>query len=311
VSDCAPGLYVGRFAPSPTGPLHFGSLLAACASYLQAKAVGGHWLLRIEDIDPPREQPGAAELIIDTLAAFGFEWNGPIQYQSARVSRHLELIDRLQHDGYAYTCSCSRSDLARAPRGPLGAIYPGTCRKGSRGHRVAIRAFTDQQPIAFQDGLQGQQSQCLELATGDFIIRRRDGLIAYHLAVVADDHDQGVNEVVRGIDLMDSTPRQILLQRRLGFATPRYLHIPVMVDEAGQKLSKQTGAPALSCKSCGPTLVAALKALAQSPPDELGDANLADIWAWALQHWNVSRLAGKTSLARDDYPLAATRNGLS
>jgi glutamyl-Q tRNA(Asp) synthetase len=176
---------------------------------------------------------------------------------------------------------------------------------------VAIRVLTDSQPIAFLDGLQGQQSQCLELATGDFVIRRRDGLIAYHLAVVADDHDQGVTEVVRGIDLMDSTPRQILLQRRLGFATPGYLHIPVIVDAAGQKLSKQTGASALRSSRCGPTLVAALKALAQSPPDDLADADLADIWAWALRHWNVSQLAGKTSIAVNDYPLAATRNGLS
>jgi glutamyl-Q tRNA(Asp) synthetase len=311
VSDSAPVRYVGRFAPSPTGPLHFGSLLAACASYLQARQAGGQWLLRIEDIDQPREQPGAARLIIDTLAAFGFEWDGPVHYQSARLTRHRELIDRLQRNGYAYQCSCSRSDLARARRGPLGAIYPGTCRNGSKGHRVAIRVLTDRQPITFQDGLQGQQSQCLELETGDFVIRRRDGLIAYHLAVVADDHDQGVTEVVRGIDLMDSTPRQILLQRRLGFATPRYLHIPVIVDQEGQKLSKQTGAPALRCSRCGLTLVAALKALGQSPPDDLPEANLADIWAWGLRHWNVSPLAGKTSIAVNDYPLAATGNGLS
>jgi glutamyl-Q tRNA(Asp) synthetase len=285
--------------------------LAACASYLEAKVADGQWLLRIEDIDPPREQPGAARLIIDTLAAFGFEWDGPVHYQSARLRRHRELIDRLQQDGYAYPCSCSRSDLARARRGPLGAIYPGTCRNGSRGHRAAIRVLTDRQPITFQDGLQGQQSQCLELETGDFVIRRRDGLIAYHLAVVADDHDQGVTEVIRGIDLMDSTARQILLQRRLGFVTPRYLHIPVIVDEAGQKLSKQTGAPALTYSRCGATLVAALKALAQSPPDDLADANLADIWVWALRHWNVSLLAGKTSIAVNDYALAAARNGLS
>lgn len=311
MSDSAPGRYVGRFAPSPTGPLHFGSLLAACASYLQARVAGGQWLLRIEDIDPPREQPGAARMIIDTLASFGFAWDGPVYFQSACRKRHRELIEQLQQDGYAYPCSCSRSDLARARRGSLGAIYPGTCRNGSRGGRMAIRALTDLQPISFQDGLQGQQSQCLELATGDFVIRRRDGLIAYHLAVVADDYDQGVTEVVRGIDLMDSTPRQILLQRRLGFATPGYLHIPVIVDEAGQKLSKQTGASALRCSRCGPTLVAALKALSQSPPDDLADADLADIWAWALRHWNVSQLAGKTSIAVNDYPLAATRNGLS
>jgi glutamyl-Q tRNA(Asp) synthetase len=250
-------------------------------------------------------------MIVDTLAAFGFEWDGAVQYQSARRTRHRELVDRLQQDGHAYHCSCSRSDLAYARRGRLGAIYPGTCRKRSRGHRGAIRVLTDRRPITFQDGLQGQQSQCLELETGDFVIRRRDGLIAYHLAVVADDHDQSITEVVRGIDLMDSTPRQILLQRRLGFKTPQYLHIPVIVDVTGQKLSKQTGAPALGYTRCGPTLVAALKALAQSPPDDLADSNLADIWVWALRHWNVSLLMGVTSIAADDYPLAATRNGLS
>ena len=194
VSERKPGHYVGRFAPSPTGPLHFGSLLAACASYLQARASGGRWLLRIEDIDPPREQPGAAQSIVETLAAFGFEWDGPVHFQSARRTRHRELIEQLQRQGYAYPCSCSRSNLALAPRGPLGTVYPGTCRKGSSGRRVAIRLLTDAQPVSFSDSLQGPQSQCLESETGDFIIRRRDGLIAYHLAVVADDHDQGVTE---------------------------------------------------------------------------------------------------------------------
>jgi len=311
VAESAPGLYRGRFAPSPTGPLHFGSLLAACASYLQARASGGQWLLRIENIDAPREQPGADELIIAALAAFGFEWDGPVLYQSARKSRHLELINRLLNDRQAYPCSCSRTDLARARRGPLGAIYPGTCRNGCTGKRVAIRLLTDLQPVSFQDRLQGRQSQCLELETGDFVIKRRDGLIAYHLAVVADDHDQEISEIVRGIDLMDSTPRQILLQQRLGFATPRYLHIPVAVDAQGQKLSKQTRAPALDLTRQGPTLVAAFKALAQSPPEELAHASLGDIWEWAIRHWSIRMLAGQTSVAVNDYPLAAARNGLS
>lgn len=311
MSERKPGHYIGRFAPSPTGPLHFGSLLAACASYLQARASGGRWLLRIEDIDPPREQPGAAQSIVETLAAFGFEWDGPVHFQSARRTRHRELIEQLQRQGYAYPCSCSRSNLALAPRGPLGTVYPGTCRKGSSGRRVAIRLLTDAQPVSFSDSLQGPQSQCLESETGDFIIRRRDGLIAYHLAVVADDHDQGVTEIVRGIDLLDSTPRQILLQRRLGFATPNYLHIPVLVDEAGRKLSKQTGAPALGHRRAGPILIAALNALGQSPPAELAGSALDHIWSWAQQHWNIRRLAGRKSIAASDYPLADARNGLS
>jgi glutamyl-Q tRNA(Asp) synthetase len=179
------------------------------------------------------------------------------------------------------------------------------------GRRVSIRVLTDTQPVTFTDGLQGVQSQCLELDSGDFVIGRRDGLIAYHLAVVADDHDQGITQVVRGTDLLDSTPRQIHLQRLLGFPTPHYLHIPVIENDSGQKLSKQTGAAGLQIHRAAPTLLAALSALGQSPPEELVRADLPDIWSWALLHWDISQLSGQSRISLSDYPLATAQNGLS
>jgi glutamyl-Q tRNA(Asp) synthetase len=291
--------------------MHFGSLLAACASYLQARTMGGRWLLRIEDIDPPREQPGAAQQIIATLEAFGFQWDEPVVYQSASAARHRKLIEQLVSGKHAYRCTCTRLELATARRGPLGTVYPGTCRSGCSNRRAAIRVLTDNRAVTFIDGLQGAQIQHLESDSGDFVIRRRDGLIAYHLAVVADDYDQGISEIVRGIDLMDSTPRQIFLQQILRFRTPRYLHIPVIVNDAGQKLSKQTGAPGLLPALAAPTLVAALAALAQRPPPGLEKALLSEIWGWAMQHWDIRRLIGQTTIQLRDYPLAAAQNGLS
>ena len=237
--------YVGRFAPSPTGPLHFGSLLAAIASYLQAKSEGGRWLVRIEDIDPPREVRGADAEILRALERYGFVWDGPVLYQSRQTEWHRELVERLFAEGHAYACGCSRRELAGAPRGPLGPIYPGTCRSGCRARRTSIRVRTGSYPVAFHDRLQGIQAQRLESESGDFVIRRRDGLIAYQLAVAADDAAQAVTEVVRGIDLMDSTPRQIHLQRLLGLSTPAYAHIPVAVNARGKKLAKSTGASAI------------------------------------------------------------------
>jgi glutamyl-Q tRNA(Asp) synthetase len=287
-----PASYVGRFAPSPTGPLHFGSLLAAVASYAQAKSIAGKWLLRIEDIDPPREQPGADKLILDVLEAFGFEWDGPVTYQSSFTPRHEEQVQTLVNAGLAYPCSCSRRDLADVPRGPLGVIYPGTCRTGCQSDDVAIRILTSDAPIEFHDALQGRHCQQLASESGDFIIKRRDGLIAYHLAVVVDDHDQGVTEVVRGIDLLDSTPRQIWLQRLLGFPTPDYLHIPVAINNDSQKLSKLTGAPGIECSEPGSTLFDAVQALGQAPPGELRHETPVKIWKWLLANWRPGVLTG-------------------
>ena len=306
-----PAPYVGRFAPSPTGPLHFGSLLAAVASYLQARTNQGKWLLRVEDIDPPREQPGADKRIIGALEAYGFEWDGPVSYQSQFVDRHDALVRRLLDDDQAYPCSCSRRDLAGARRGPLGAIYPGTCRNGSSGTEVAIRVGTDDEPIRFVDALQGEQTERLESESGDFIIKRRDGLIAYQLAVVADDHDQGITQVVRGIDLLDSTARHIHLQRLLGFTTPDYLHIPVAENSDGQKLSKLTGAAEINQNEVRPVLVCALDALGQGPASDLVASCLASIWQWAAENWRPGTMANQKGIPADQYTMAEAKNPLS
>ncbi len=289
--------YVGRFAPSPTGPLHFGSLLAAVASYLEARRNNGRWLVRMEDIDPPREQPGAGDMIVAALERYGFEWDGPVLYQSRSDLQHRQMLQKLLDYGLAYECGCSRRDLADAPRGPLGTIYPGNCRDGTMGNETAVRVRTSDEPIVFEDGLQGPQSQRLESESGDFVILRRDGLIAYHLAVAVDDELQGVTEIVRGIDLMDSTPRQIWIQRCLGLHTPDYQHIPIAVNTDGSKLSKLTGAQGIPMQAVETELLAALDALGQCPPADIGGASLAEIWTWAFAHWRIDVLHGQTAVS--------------
>ncbi len=291
-SPAQPAAHRGRFAPSPTGPLHFGSLLAAVASYAQAKSNQAEWLVRIEDIDPPREQPGSDQLILRALEAYGFEWDGPVTYQSTLTERHESAVAELLEAGFAYPCGCSRRDLVDVPRGPLGAIYPGTCRMGCSAPETAIRLRTNDAPITFTDALQGAQTQHLESESGDFIIKRRDGLIAYHLAAVVDDHDQGIGEIVRGIDLIDSTPRHVWVQRALNMPIPAYMHIPVAVNEYGQKLSKLTGAAPISEANTGATLYRALSALRQAPPASLDGADPADIWHWVLPNWRPDVLQG-------------------
>ena len=297
--------HIGRFAPSPTGPLHFGSLLAATASYLQATSENGSWILRIEDIDPPREQHGAAEAIVSALETYGFEWDGPVRYQSQNTPRHREAIARLIDAGYAYRCGCSRQALAEAPRGPMGPIYPGTCRAGTAGtpsKRSAVRVRTNNLPVSFHDLVQGPQAMRLEAESGDFVIERRDRLVAYHLAVVIDDFEQGISQILRGADLLDSTPRQIYLQRLLGYRTPGYAHIPVAVNSSGQKLSKMTGARALPLDNAGPTLFAALRALQQGPPDDLAAAGVATIWEWATEHWTLDPLMNQRNVPEPPQP---------
>jgi len=284
--------------------LHFGSLLAAIASYLQARTNGGRWIVRIEDIDPPRAKAGADQAIIATLRRYGFSWDGPILYQSESGHAHTAYISKLLNRGLAYPCSCSRRELADTPTGPLGHIYPGTCRGGYKGARRAIRVRCDDEPIRFDDSLQGPGMQRLESESGDFLIRRGDGLTAYQLAVAVDDHLQGVTEVVRGIDLLDSTPRQIYLQRLCGFATPRYCHIPVAVRHDGRKLSKLSGASGIAINDPRPVLVAALIALGQKIQSELGYSSLETIWDWAFAHWNIAVLKGVRSVAIEDSSLA-------
>ena len=302
--------HIGRFAPSPTGPLHFGSLLAAAASYLEARVRGGRWLLRIEDIDPPREQPGATERILAALDAYGFEWDGPVIYQSRNAEAQRAALQELLDAGLAYACGCTRRELADVPAGPLGTIYPGTCRSGYAGTEFAVRIRTDDRPVAVDDRIQGKYTLKLESESGDFVIRRRDGLIAYQLAVVVDDQLQGITDVIRGIDLLDSTPRQIYLQRLLGYRTPTYRHIPVVVNAEGRKLSKSTGAPALPLDAPAPLLAAALGALAQQPPPDLGRQSLRDVWEWALRNWDIERLRGRTAVPEPLMAMAPIENPL-
>jgi len=303
--------YIGRFAPSPTGPLHFGSLLAAVASYLEARARGGQWLLRVEDIDPPREQPGASDEILAALEHYGFDWDGPVSYQSESREAHEQAIQALDAAGKIYRCGCSRRDLAEAPRSSLGIIYPGTCRTGCHGAETALRVLTTDVPVIFEDRLQGRQAQRLQSDSGDFIVFRRDGLIAYQLAVVVDDQLQGITDVVRGIDLMDSTPRQIWLQQVLGYTTPEYCHIPVAVNDKGQKLSKSHGAKGVSFDDVATTLFTALQLLGQQPALDLRLASVDEIWQWACDHWSLDVLTGKTEIAADTGALAEAGNGLS
>ncbi|MGH8708444.1 MAG: tRNA glutamyl-Q(34) synthetase GluQRS [Burkholderiales bacterium] len=240
--------YVGRFAPSPTGPLHFGSLVAALASYQEARAAKGQWHVRIDDLDQPRAQPGAADGILRALERLGFEWDGPVLVQSERLERYVAVLDELTRRGLAYPCSCSRKELEDSALAIDGArIYPGTCRQGLAPGKEAraLRLRTHGAPIGFADAIQGWVEQRVEQEVGDFVLRRADGIVAYQLAIVVDDMDQGVTDVVRGADLLDSTARQIHLQRLLGAPTPRYAHVPVVLTAAGEKLSKQTGAQSL------------------------------------------------------------------
>jgi len=238
-------VYRGRFAPSPTGPLHAGSLVAALASWLDARAHDGAWLVRIEDLDPPREVPGAAGDIIDTLAAFGLESDEPIVFQSRRSRSYEAALNQLQQRGLIYGCACTRKDIESlaAQSADRAGVYPGTCREGTRGRPTrALRVRVPVGLIAFDDRAVGHFAQQLEHEVGDFVIRRADDLWAYQLAVVVDDAAQGITDVVRGADLLDNTPRQIFLQRALGLPTPRYLHVAIVSNAAGDKLSKQTGA---------------------------------------------------------------------
>ncbi|QLI82905.1 tRNA glutamyl-Q(34) synthetase GluQRS [Chitinibacter fontanus] len=292
--------YIGRFAPSPTGLLHMGSLMAAVASYLEAKRNAGVWLLRVEDLDPPREFPGATQSFLDTLERFGFCWDGPVVYQSQRHERYLEILQTLQEAGWVYPCSCTRKTLREDGLvGVDGLRYGGRCRGAGHvdGTGLAQRVKVPDQLYAFVDQVQGRQQQNLAAMVGDFVLRRADLLWAYQLAVVVDDADCGVTHIVRGADLLDSTPRQLFLQEILGFSHPQYLHIPVITNLQGEKLSKQTMAPALQSGVEAEQLWQALSLLWQSPPPRLRFVALADVWEWAYQHWDPARIPQKRSVA--------------
>ncbi len=277
--------YIGRFAPSPTGPLHFGSLVAAVASYLDAHAHQGQWLVRMEDVDTPRCVPGAADSILRTLEAFGLHWHGSVLYQSERSAAYQAALDQLIAQGHAFPCACTRKEIGDAP-------YPGTCREGLHGKAPrAYRLRVNSECISFEDRLQGPYSAHLETECGDFVLLRADGLWAYQLAVVVDDEAQGVTHVVRGADLLDSTPRQIHLQRCLGYRPLSYLHVPVALGQHGEKLSKQTLAPALDNNYAPHLLRQALRFLGQDAPA----LPLSELWAWAREHWGLDALLRERS----------------
>lgn len=279
--------HVGRFAPSPTGPLHFGSVIAATGSFLAARAAGGKWLVRIEDVDQARTAPGAASDILHVLEKLGMAWDGEVVFQSARTRLYRDALDSLGN--FTYPCSCSRREIE--------GIYQGTCRNGARGEARATRVRVENERIAFLDGIQGECAQNLEREVGDFVLLRADGYFAYQLAVVVDDEEQGVTHVVRGADLLDSTPRQIHLQRCLGFGTPAYAHLPVAANEQGEKLSKQTLASPV--EPTVPVLFRALDFLGQNPPDELLDADIPSFWNWAIANWDMGKVP-KTKMIQEN-----------
>jgi glutamyl-Q tRNA(Asp) synthetase len=296
----SPSGYRGRFAPSPTGPLHFGSLVAALGSCLEARTRGGEWLLRIEDVDEPRCSPAVAAGMLATLEACGFSWDGEMIWQSRRKERYRAALDQLRRAGLAYPCACTRRELADSQLAPDGShVYPGTCRDGLPPGKAARawRLRVDDAVVAFDDAIQGPLEQQLGRDVGDFVLLRADGYFAYQLAVVIDDAEQGITAVVRGADLLDSTPRQIHLQRCLGLPTPSYAHLPVAVNAAGEKLSKQTLAPPIDPAAPTPSLLAALAFLGQSPPPELAAADVAGVWNWALAHWEPARVPRRRILA--------------
>lgn len=287
-----PDHYRGRFAPSPTGPLHFGSLIAAAGSYLDARAARGEWLVRMEDLDKPRCRPEYDRAILHALEAYGFQWHGPVMRQSDRTSAYQDAFDALQANSLVYPCACTRKEIGDSLIAPDGApIYPGTCAGGLSPGKTprAWRMRVSGQPIRFTDLVQGIIAQDLEKETGDFVLLRADGYFAYQLAVVVDDAAQGITRIVRGADLLDSTPRQIALQHALGVATPEYAHLPVAVNAAGEKLSKQTLAPPLDETNPIPALMDAFAFLGMTSLKG-GDTNLDDLWNRAISQWSLDKV---------------------
>jgi len=285
--------YRGRFAPSPTGPLHAGSVLTALASFLDARAHHGQWFVRIEDIDPPRESQAAADAILHTLDALGLHWDDQVLYQSRRHDAYEAALAILQDQQMVFACACSRQQLA-----PHAGIYPGHCRDLRLPFKpgYAVRCKAPAHTIEFTDRLQGHQVQLPGLAGGDFVVKRREGLPAYQLAVVVDDAFQQITDVVRGVDLLDSTPRQIWLQQQLKLPTPRHAHVPIVLNQEGQKLSKQQLATAVAVQQPGAVLFLALQQLQMQPDPALASAEPGEILAWAIAHWHPEKLAGITAI---------------
>ena len=281
-----------RFAPSPSGPLHFGSLIAAVGSFADARAAGGIWLVRIEDLDRTRELPGAADDILRTLDQFGLHWDETVLYQSQRTEAYAAALARLSAQGLTFPCACSRRQIAAiASLGPEGPIYPGTCRDGiPQGRRArSERLRVGETQIEIEDRIHGPITQDLATEVGDFVLRRADGMHAYQLAVVVDDAAQRIDSIVRGSDLLLSTPRQVFLQRLLGLPHPRYAHLPLVIDDTGRKLSKSLAAAPVDATDPLPTLLRAWRLLGQTPMPEL-PGSVAEFWHWAALHWRIERV---------------------
>lgn len=280
--------YRGRFAPSPTGPVHYGTLVAAVGSYLQAKKNHGEWFVRIDDIDTRRVVDGADDDILHTLEHFGFEWDGEIIYQTQQIESYQQALDQLISQSLVFPCLCSRKQLAKTG----SSIYPGTCRHRSlpEKNEHALRVLSQDINIEFDDIVMGQQLQNIKQQCGDFIIKRRDELFAYQLAIVVDDARQNITEVVRGADLLSSTHRQIYLQQLLNYTTPGYSHLPLAVDQTGNKISKSGQAKKVDINNKEKLLASTLDFLGQQPPKDLRKSQLIDIWLWAIEHWDVKKV---------------------
>ena len=287
--------YKGRFAPSPTGPVHYGTLVAAVGSFLQARQNNGEWFIRMDDIDTVRVVDGADEDILYTLEHFGFEWNGEVTYQTKQIDSYQQALEMLISRSMVFPCLCSRKHLAKTDN----SIYPGTCRHRTLPEKKehALRVVSQDVNIEFDDIVMGKQFQNIRQQCGDFIIKRRDGLFAYQLAIVVDDAAQDITEVVRGADLLSSTHRQIYLQQLLNYSTPRYCHLPLAVDEAGKKISKSEQATKVDIKNKEKLLVNALSFLGQQPPKDLRKSQLIDIWLWAIEHWNINKVPKAESVS--------------
>ncbi len=274
--------YTGRFAPSPTGPLHFGSLVSALVSYLDARKAGGQWLVRIEDLDPPREMAGAADTILRQLEQHGLQWDGVVLYQSTRTEAYLAALETLQQQSLLFPCTCTRHQLQAS-----GGLHLQPCRQSEQSvageHALRIRAGNW---VVYDDLFQGSQRQDIAAEVGDFVLRRKDGLFAYQLAVVVDDAFQNITHVIRGNDLLDSTPRQIYLQQLLGYGTPAYGHHPLVLSAGGQKLSKQNLAPAVDMKKASENLCQAMAWIGMKVPAELRETDCAALLKWGVENWD-------------------------
>jgi glutamyl-Q tRNA(Asp) synthetase len=291
-------IYRGRFAPSPTGPVHLGTLIAAVGSYLQAKKNNGEWIIRMEDVDTTRKVEGSDLEILHTLEAFGFEWQEDVLYQSNRTQHYQHALEQLLEQSVVFPCICSRKQLDETG----SDIYPGTCRtrKLPEKNDHALRLLASDTTIEFDDIVMGKQSQNIANQCGDFVIKRRDGLFAYQLAVVVDDYLQNITEVVRGSDLLDSTPRQIYLQQLLNYPTPGYCHLPLAVDKNGNKISKSEGAARVDRNNREKQLFNVLVFLGQRPPAVLAESGIGDIWSWAIKNWSIDLVSHDKTLGISD-----------